>query len=252
MGPKLSILPLLLSLLLPQLVFANTQAVLDEQGAANREARDSQRKIDGLSDQAQKALEEFSAAARRTENLRIYNQQMERYIESQEQEKESIRRQIVQVAETSQGIVPLMLNMLDTLEEFITLDTPFLLEERTGRLAELREMMDRADVTISEKYRRVLEAFQTEAQYGRTIEAYRGVIDRDGREMTVDFLRIGRVTLVYQSLDGRTQGLWDKHKGEWVNLAGSYRRDIYNAIRVARQQVAPDLIKVPVFGPERL
>ena len=230
----------------------DAQRVLDEQEKANAEARESQARIDDLSDEAQRALEDYTNTLRRIENLRVYNKQMAKYIESQEEEIASLTEQIDRVDETSQGITPLMLDMVETLDEFIALDVPFLEDERDERLAELRDIMNRADVTVSEKYRRVLEAFQTESQYGRTLESYRGIIQRDGKEMTVDFLRVGRLSLVYQSLDGRNQAYWDNSINAWVDLPGSYRRDIYQAIRVARGQVAPDLIKVPLKGPARL
>ncbi len=66
---------------------------------------------------------------------------------------------------------------------------PFLLEERRDRVAMLKEMMGRADVTISEKYRRIIEAYQVEMDYGRTIEAYEAKLGDGDDARTVQFLR---------------------------------------------------------------
>jgi TolA-binding protein len=231
---------------------STTSQVMNEQSAANKEARDSQGRVDNLDDETRRLLDEYASVLSRTENMRVYNQQLQRYINSQEEEKVSIRRQIEQVTETNHGIVPLMIRMLDSLEQFVALDVPFLNDERKDRLTDLRSMMDRADVSTSEKYRRILEAFQIENEYGRTIEVYRGPITVGGNEMTVDFLRIGRVALMYQTLDGRSQAYWNDTKKAWEPLSSSYSRPIRDGIRIARQQAAPDLIKIPVLGPERI
>jgi hypothetical protein len=125
----------------------------------------------------------------------------------------------------------------------VKLDVPFLKEERSRRLAHLRELMGRADVTNSEKYRRILEAYQIENDYGRTIEAYRGTLP-DGR--TVDFLRVGRIALIYQSLDADESAVWDPAGDQWVELDSSYRMAIKQGLRIARKQSAPDLIRLPL------
>ena len=139
-----------------------------------------------------------------------------------------------------------MSRMLDSLDQFVQLDVPFLPEERAERVANMREMMGRADVTISEKYRRILEGYQVENEYGRTIEAYRGPVNVDGEELSVDFLRIGRLSLLYQTLDGQQSGMWDTESKTWVPLDDEYRNAIKAGLRMARKQSAPDLIKVPV------
>jgi septal ring factor EnvC (AmiA/AmiB activator) len=230
----------------------NIDTVANEQSAANKDARESQKKIDGISDETQKLLEDYTNTLTKIENMRTYNSQLEKYIKSQGEEKISMAHQIKQVGETNQGIVPLMLKMLESLEQFVALDTPFLPEERANRIKELKGLIDRADITTSEKYRRVLEGYQVENEYGRTIEAYRGKLERNGKEMTVDYLRIGRVSFVYQTLDGNEQAYWDNAKKEWINLPSSYSKEIENGLKIARQQMAPDLIKVPVPGPVRL
>ena len=154
------------------------------------------------------------------------------------------------IALIERQIVPLMIRMLDALEEFVALDTPFLEKERTDRVGRLREMMERSDVTAAEKLRLVLEGYQIENDYGRTIEAYKGSTDVDGRELEVDFLRIGRVALLYQTVGGATTGVWDQTAREFIQLPPeTYKAQVADGLRVARKQVAPDMLIVPVSAP---
>jgi hypothetical protein len=218
------------------------QAV-DARTSGNAEGMESQRRIDTLSEETDKMLAEYRTRLKQIDALRIYNSQMEQLIASQEIEMASLRRQIDDVEVVGRGVTPLMLKMIDSLDAFVALDVPFLKEERTRRLEHLRELMGRADVTNAEKYRRILEAYQIENDYGRTIEAYRGTLP-DGR--TVDFLRVGRITLVYQSLDADEAAVWDQEGRDWVELDSSYRTAIKQGLRIARKQSAPDLIRLPL------
>jgi hypothetical protein len=113
-------------------------------------------------------------------------------------------------------------------------------------------MLERQDVTVAEKFRRVMEAYQIENEYGRTIEEYKGSLEVDGLLREVDFLRIGRVALMYQTSDGQRQGVWDQDAGEWVALGGEYRNRIRQGFRVARRQIAPELLILPIPAPEEL
>ena len=108
--------------------------------------------------------------------------------------------------------------------------------------------MERADVTLAEKYRRILEAYQVETEYGRTLEAYRGELVLDDVTRTVDFLRIGRVSLYYLSLDGADAGIW--HNKAWQKLDDSYRQSISQGLKVAKKQLPPDLLVLPVKTAE--
>jgi len=139
----------------------------------------------------------------------------------------------------------MMQRMLATLEQFVKLDLPFLPQERAARIGQLKDMMTRADVSISEKYRRIVEAYQIETEYGRTLEAYQGKIG----DKTVDFLRIGRVALMYQALDGKESGYWDATAGKW-KPDSRYDDAIKEGLKVARKQAAPDFVAVPVRAPK--
>lgn len=214
--------------------------------AINGAAKKSQQRIDKISDDTDSLAAEYRAALQEVKALGIYNKQLESLIVAQEEEMGSLREQIDNVTVVSRRVLPLLTRMLDTLEQFVSLDVPFLAEERAARIAALREMMGRADVTISEKYRRILEAYQIENEYGRTIEAYRGPVNVDGKEISVDFLRLGRIALLYQTLDAAQSGMWDTQAGAWVSLDDEYRNPIQEGLRMARKQTAPDLITVPL------
>ena len=67
----------------------------------------------------------------------------------------------------------------------------------------------------------------------------------------VDFLRIGRVALLYQTHDGAITGAWDNAARAWVDLqAGVYHSAVAKGLRMARKQLAPDLLTLPVVAAE--
>ena len=146
-----------------------------------------------------------------------------------------------------QEIVPLIVEMVDVLEQFVELDHPMLEAERQARGQSLRSIIARADVDIAEKYRRVIEAYQIEAEYGQTLEAYEAQAMVEGREITVDYLRVGRVGLFYLSLDRQQAGIWDAQARDWQRLPDEYLEDLEFAIRVAREQAPPNLIYLPLW-----
>jgi hypothetical protein len=220
-----------------------------EQMGADEEARASQAKIDQLDDQTQKMLGEYRRALADAESYETYAKQLTAQVSSQNEELADIERQLGEVDTTSREVLPLMLRMLDTLEQFVALDLPFLPEERANRIALMKQMMNRADVTISEKYRRILEAYQVELDYGRTLEAYEGKLGAGDTARTVQFLRVGRVALLYQTLDGKETGYWDAEKKTWVG-DDSYRHTFKDGIAVAKKQRAPEMLLVPVPAPK--
>ncbi|MDO7085749.1 DUF3450 domain-containing protein [Pseudocolwellia sp. AS88] len=220
--------------------------VVDAGKTINESANKSQRRVDNISEQIQTKLQQFKTVNKEVDGLRVYNKQMNTQIDNQLTELNQLAVSMEQVSIIERQVSPLMARMIDTLETFVALDVQFLPEERTERIAGLKKMMERADVSVSEKFRRVLEAYQVEVEYGRTIEAYNGLLTVDGSERDVDFLRIGRVSLVYQTRDGQKLGLWNNETKSWDELPAEYRSDINKGLRIARKQLAPDLIIVPV------
>jgi hypothetical protein len=106
-------------------------------------------------------------------------------------------------------------------------------------------------VTISEKYRLILEAYQIELEYGRTLEAYEGRVGDGDAAKIVEFVRLGRISLMYQTLDGKETGYWDANAKQWV-VDNDYARAVAEARRVAKKDGAPDLLTVPVPAPQEV
>ena len=224
---------------------------LEVRREANTELSASQRRIEGLSDETDRLLTAYQSGLRQLESLRTYNAHLETLIASQDEERASLVDQVDRVELVSRDVAPLMLRMIAALESFVALDVPFLEEERNERITDLRKLMQRSDVTEAEKYRRIMEAYQIENEYGRTIEAYRSTLAKDDKEITVNYLRVGRIALVYQSLDESEAGVWDQEARRWEPLDSSYRSAIREGLRIARKQSAPDLIRLPLPAPER-
>ncbi len=224
-------------------------AVVGEQLGAQRDAQASQQRVDQIDDETEKILIEFRKATTEAESFSNYANQLAVQIESQQDEISIIEGELNEIESTARDVLPLMQEMLATLEQFVSLDLPFLPEERSKRIASLNEMMGRADVAISEKYRRIIEAYQIEMEYGRTIESYEGKESAAADARTVSFLRLGRVSLMYQTLDGRETGYWDVDKKAWV-VDNDYRHAFLKGVSVANKLGAPDLLHAPVSAPK--
>lgn len=212
-------------------------------------AQNSQVKIDKVDDSIRSTEREYRGVVKEVEGLKVYIQQLDKQLAAQDQELIKIEDSIRQVTLIERQITPLMLRMIDAIDQFVQADIPFLFEQRADRVASLKDLMGRSDVTVAEKYRKVMEAYQTEIDYGRTIESYRGDVVIDGTEREVDFLRTGRISLVYQTLDGQKFGTWNTQTNQFEELDSAYKSKVMMGIRIAREQAAPSLIKVPVAAP---
>lgn len=221
--------------------------VVDAANEINQAARSSQLTVDKIADTTQERLQHYKQISRQIEGLEVYVQQLQKQIVAQQSEKDDLNASIDEVSVVERQITPLMLRMIDSLATFVELDVPFLPEERNNRIAGLEDLMDRADVDVSEKFRRVMEAYQIESEYGRTIEAYNGAMEVNGQSQDVEFLRVGRTALIYKTRSGDTMGVWNQQARAWQELDSSYAADVQEALRIARKQLAPDLLMLPIF-----
>lgn len=225
-------------------------SALNEQVSAQQKGIQVQKRIDKLDDQTRAMLDEFRGSSLRLEDLAAYNAQMKRLIDDQKAEVGQKETQMRDIVLMQQQIVPFLQRMIDVLEEFVNLDIPFLPDERRQRIEQLKQLMHRSDVSVTEKYRRIMEAYRVEAEYGHTLEAYQGTLNGAAEPRSVEFLRLGRIGLYYLTLKSDEGGFWDSTAKQWVKLDTALLESLEKAIRVAKKQTPPDLLTLPVKAPE--
>lgn len=226
-------------------------AILKVGQAKTQSGSQSQQKIDKIAEQTGSLLQDFKTVNKQIEGLRVYNKQLEKQIASQLKVIDNLTNSIDQVTVMERQIQPLILRMLEGLEQFVGLDMPFHTAEREERLEMLRNNQERADIPVSEKFRQVLEAYKIESEYGRKIDTYKDTLEIDGQEREVNILRVGRIALMYQTTDTQKSGAYNASSRQWEAIdSGQYRAAILKGIKIAKKQATIDIMDLPILAPE--
>jgi hypothetical protein len=221
-----------------------------EEAKIHAAAAKSQEKINNLYEQSQELFVEYRGVVDETENLKVYNDYVSTLVADQQRSIDSLQTQIDGIDGVKRGVVPLMFRMIDSLEQFITLDVPIKLDERKERVERLRDIMANSNVTTSEQFRQVIESYQIENQYGTKIQSYQGTLDYQGTEITVDFFNLGRTALLALSLDQKSAWVWDNDARAWEELGAEYIKPVVDAVRTANKLLPADLLKLPIKASE--
>ncbi|WOI53620.1 DUF3450 domain-containing protein [Parvularcula sp. LCG005] len=229
---------------------AQFKAALNESTAAVEEGARSQQRINELDDQASELLGDYRAALKQRDVLRRFNASRAREVENQLAQIRGLEEDVENIEGLQRAVLPLLEEMLGQLEAFVAADIPFLSQERNDRIARLQEVMTDSTQTAASRYNLIMEAYQIENEYGRTMDSYKGVVDNDGQELTVEFLRIGRLALIYKSADDSILRIYNKDTGQFENLDKSFMQEVRRGIRMANEQTPPDLLQIPVRAPE--
>ena len=224
---------------------ADIDQILEENETSISLSEKSQEKVDGLSTEKDSLLAEWKVVVKQVEGLKIYNAQKRKQIKAQEARLVTLAEQLKEIVVLERDFPELLQNAVARLEQLVQLDSPFSLTERYKRIGQIKAILDDPRVTQSERVRQVLEAYNIEREYGRTIETYEDAIVLDGEERVVNILRIGRLGLMYQLKDQSAAGVWDKQAKDWVEVSG-YRLSIRDGIRMANKTAPLDLLAIPV------
>jgi len=220
------------------------EAIKIEASSANA-AANRQSYIDNMDSEIITLIADIQFLSQQLDLTNIYNRQMQELINSQNNEITSINEQMVELDNTNRGILPKLEEMVLTLESIIQNDIPFLLDERFARIQDLKNILLQSNISTSEKFRRVFEAYQIENEYGRTIESYRDEIDVDGIKYNVEIFRLGRVGLYARTSDGRYNAMFSKKQNQWIKQRG-IDNELVIALKIARKELPPSLLKLPV------
>ena len=194
---------------------------INSQVEASNVSIEIQNKIDELDIESKKIYFDYKDTLNEFNSLKNYDDQLSQIINAQILEIASIDDQLDSLDSINIDILPLLKRMVDSLNKFISLDIPFLIDERESRLNDLDKLIIRADVTTAEKFRNIFEAYQLEANFGKTIESYQGFLNIEGNERAVDYFRLGRLGLYYRTPNGRETGFWNTNTKKWVHKGSS-------------------------------
>ena len=231
-------------------VFAQSvDQVLQAQDRRLDLAQQSQERINTVVEGTRSLEDQYRSINKEIDGLKVYNRLMVAQTGGQQAVLEDISLSMDQVDVINRQIFPLMERMIDGLDQTVQLDIPFLKEERTDRVNNLKDIMERSDVSVAEKFRKVMEAYQIENDYGTSSEFYEESLTIDNATRSFNMLRIGRIGLYFQSDDTKITGRWNNDTRSW-EVDNSARNEVRKGLRMARQLIAPELIVIPVPSAE--
>lgn len=222
-------------------------ALYQESREAQRSQAELQSHIDAADDEARAMLEELRELERAERRLARESNELAPRLERQAEALDRREAALDTLADTREALPRLQERLVERLGQWVVHDMPFLREERQARVASLRSSTD--ELSSDERWERVVEAWRTELEYGREIDAWRGYLGEGDSRREVDYLRLGRVGYYYLSPDGRTGGVWQADEDSWTPLDEAQRREVRNGLRMARDRRAPELLTLPISQP---
>ncbi|WP_200283963.1 DUF3450 domain-containing protein [Rhabdochromatium marinum] len=213
----------------------------------------SQQTINQLDAETRRMTDEYWTLLARQQRLARQEIALETDLQQLTETLETLHQQLRRVPPDA-DLDAFLQQLVDALDQFIRADLPFQREARLKQVEQLALRLQRPDASPAERLRQILLAYQRELEYGRDIETYDGELIEDPERTAGDeheqpwvtYLRYGRVALVYQHLDGEHGAWWDRKTGEWQPLDPALNREVRRAIRMARKQMPPDLVLVPL------
>ena len=194
----------------------------------------------------QKMLGEIERIEAENTELTTRREQLVAQVSSAKERIASKEKELKGIRQITENIHPFLKETLAWLEAETGEGLPFLTQERKKRVGRLRALLDDPDVPVSEKFRKIMEALLIEAEYGTNVEVTSQSILLSGEPVLVNILRLGRLNLFYQTLDGSVCGYFNVAENGWKELAREYNRNIKLAMDMALKRRPVELVNLPV------
>ncbi len=199
----------------------------------------------------QKLAEEYDRLKDENGQLVFTNKNLTGKAVSLEKENAGLTAEKEEALRIRTELSPFLKETVARLSTLVASDAPFLREERNARLLRLDAILNDDDITVAEKYRKVMEALLVEAEYGNTVEVYREKINMDGSEVLGDIFRMGRVSLFFLTLDRESAGIFDVAKNQWRPLDKIQVPAIEAVVEMAAKHRPMEVVPLPIGGLAR-
>lgn len=224
---------------------------------------------------AQDRAAQFSNVLQQIESQKILIAHKEALLASQAEQISFLRSQIAAAPEISASVDEIVDKIAEQAENAVNSDIPFLRDERLARVDKLKSNIADDSLPIIQKYRQALQLLKIEVDYGFGVESYSGerplnfdagetpimigTLDEKGEPLTGadgapvvgpeigDFVRYGRMALVYLDQRGLSARRYDTQSKSWVDVKDGDLNDIRRAVRVAKSESAPAVLGAPVY-----
>lgn len=216
---------------------------------------------------------QYSRLLQQIQDQKLTLAQKQVFVAGQQDKIAGLNAQLKGIGGTKEAIGPMIDKMVASLGREINADYPFRLQDRLARFNRLKEFVETDGNSVGEKYRRALNVYKIEVNYGQSLESYKGnhpvtptvrqgddryahdeageriISEATGLPVELfdgDYLRYGRTALIYMSKDGSDVLRYDLSAREWATLK-SGGSDVRKAIRVSRGEVAPGVVMAPLL-----
>lgn len=189
---------------------------------------------------------EYDSLEADQKRLLEYRQQLLEELQSSGERIAHLEGRIEAIEKISEKLIPFLEEVYRKLADSVDEGLPFLQEERSERLDSLDKTLGDPEITMGEKFRKVMEALSIEAEYGNTVEVYQDMIDLGDNEVLVNIFRLGKISLFFESLDLATTGYYNPAKNQWERLPRAANRDIRMAVEIGSKQRPADIVTLPL------
>ncbi len=166
--------------------------------------------------------------------------------ESQKKLNQTLLKQQQESLRIQKELFPFLKDVYAQLAELVANDPPFLKDERSIRLNTLEKVIHDPEVSIAEKYRKVMEALFIEAEYGATIEVYQDKVMIGTEEVLGNIFRLGRVSLFFLSLDKQSSAYFNVAQKSWLPLSNDHLPAICSAVEIGSKRRPAELLALPL------